>query len=56
LRKVTGYPERREVMVARVRARYDWDAVGESYARLAEGKPAVYSPVAVNRSLPREVA
>jgi glycosyltransferase involved in cell wall biosynthesis len=54
LRKVPGSPEQREVMVARVRARYDWDAVGESYVRLAEGKSAAYSPAAVDRSLPRE--
>lgn len=30
----------------RVRSRYQWDAVAESYMRLAEGRPAGYSPVA----------
>jgi glycosyltransferase involved in cell wall biosynthesis len=43
MRRVVGSPERRGAMLTRVRSLYDWDAVAESYMRLAEGKPAAYS-------------
>lgn len=39
-------PDRSEAMQDRVRSRYQWDAVAESYARLALGKPAAYGPMA----------
>jgi len=38
-----NYPDRSANMLERVRARYDWNAVVASYARLAEGKSADYS-------------
>ena len=44
MRSVIDSPEQRQDMLTRVKSRYDWDAVGESYIRLAEGKAAVYSP------------
>lgn len=42
LREAGKYPDRNANMSKRVRARYDWEAVAESYARLAEGKSADY--------------
>jgi glycosyltransferase involved in cell wall biosynthesis len=44
LRAVVDLPERSTAMRERVRTRYRWDAVGDGYLRLAEGKPAAYSP------------
>jgi glycosyltransferase involved in cell wall biosynthesis len=41
---VVDSPERGGAMRARVRSRYDWNAVVESYVRLVEGKTAAYSP------------
>ena len=46
LRRVLARPDRSATMHSRARARYDWDAVAESYVRLAEGQPATYSPLA----------
>lgn len=43
-RNVLSTPDRSAAMRERVRSRYRWDAVAESYIRLAEGKPAAYSP------------
>ncbi|MDP8901971.1 MAG: hypothetical protein M3N33_12715 [Actinomycetota bacterium] len=43
LREVLGLPDMSEAMRARVRSRYQWDAVAEGYMRLAEGKPANYA-------------
>lgn len=45
LRGVPALPERSEAMRDRVRSRYRWDAVAESYARLAQGQPAAYEPM-----------
>lgn len=45
-REALGLPNGSEAMQARVRARYDWDAVAEAYVRLSEGRPANYSPPA----------
>lgn len=42
LRDLPELPERSEAMRNRVRSRYRWEAVAESYVRLAEGKPAIY--------------
>lgn len=42
-RNARNYPDRSADMLERVRARYDWNAVVASYARLAEGKSADYS-------------
>lgn len=42
LREAGKYPDRNANMSKRVRARYDWEAVAESYARLAAGKSADY--------------
>ncbi len=47
LREVLNYPNRSANMKDRVRSHYDWDAVADSYMRLAGGKPADYSPPAV---------
>ena len=44
-RSVLGRPERTAGMRDRVRVRYRWDSVAESYVRLAEGQPAAYSLV-----------
>ena len=44
LRAVVSLPERSEDMRERVLSHYQWDAVGEAYVRLAEGRPASYSP------------
>jgi glycosyltransferase involved in cell wall biosynthesis len=44
LRAVISFPDRSEAMRERVLSRYQWDAVGEAYVRLAEGEPAAYSP------------
>jgi glycosyltransferase involved in cell wall biosynthesis len=44
LRAVVSLPDRSEAMRERARSRYQWDAVGEAYVRLAEEKPAAYSP------------
>ncbi len=44
MRGVIDSPEQRRNMLTRVKSRYDWEAVGESYIRLANGKPAAYSP------------
>jgi glycosyltransferase involved in cell wall biosynthesis len=41
-------PARSEAMRDRVRSRYRWDAVAESYARLALGRPAAYWPMATD--------
>ena len=46
LRRVLACPDRSATMRSRARSRYDWDAVAESYVRLAEGQPATYSPLA----------
>lgn len=43
-RGVLGSPDDSAAMRERVRARYRWDAVVESYERLAHGKPAGYRP------------
>lgn len=43
-RGVLGEPDGSAALRERVRSLYQWDAVAESYARLAEGKPAGYSP------------
>jgi glycosyltransferase involved in cell wall biosynthesis len=43
IRKVLRCPERSPAMQDRIRAYYDWEAVGESYIRLAQGRPASYS-------------
>lgn len=43
LRNALAYPERSEAMQDRVRSRYDWDAVAESYMHIAEEKSADYS-------------
>ena len=50
MRGVIGSVERREDMQARVRSRYDWNAVVESYIRLVEGKNAAYSPEGTSQS------
>lgn len=42
LRKVLSAPEKAADMRNRVESRYRWDAVTESYMRLAAGKPAAY--------------
>jgi len=42
VRDVLSYPDRSAAMQDRARSRYDWEAVTESYIRLAEGKPAAY--------------
>ena len=44
LRKVLESPADPAAMRERARSLYRWDAVAESYARLAEGKPADYRP------------
>lgn len=44
LRAIVGLPGRPGAMRERVSSRYQWDAVGEAYVRLAEGEPAAYSP------------
>jgi len=44
-RKVMDYPDKSAALRERVHARYQWDAVAESYMRLVEGRPADYSPV-----------
>ena len=46
LRRVLACPDRSATMQSRARARYDWDAVAESYVRLAKGQSATYSPLA----------
>ena len=43
-RKVMDYPDKTALLQERVHARYQWDAVAESYMRLVEGQPADYSP------------
>lgn len=43
LRDALNYPEQSTAMQDRARSHYDWDAVTESYARLAEGQSANYS-------------
>lgn len=43
-RKALNHPEKSAAMKRRVRSRYQWDAVAQSYMRLAEGLPADYSP------------
>lgn len=45
LRGVPGLRDRSEAMRNRVRTRYRWDAVAESYVRLARGQPAAYAPM-----------
>ena len=42
LRSALNYPDQSAALRHRVRSRYDWDAVAESYIRLVEGKPADY--------------
>lgn len=42
LRDARSRPDRSAAMRERVRSRYDWNAVVESYMRLAEGRPAEY--------------
>lgn len=42
LRNVQSSPDRSGAMQARVRSRYDWDAVVESYVHLVEGRAASY--------------
>ncbi len=43
-RRIPTRPERSAAMQARVKSRYQWDAVAENYMRLAEKMPANYSP------------
>ena len=47
LREVLNYPDRSANMQDRLRSHYDWEAVADSYIRLAEGRPADYSPPAI---------
>jgi glycosyltransferase involved in cell wall biosynthesis len=47
LRDVLRDPDQSAALRNRARSHYDWDAVAESYIRLAEGKPADYSPPAI---------
>lgn len=42
IRDVLSRPDRAAIMRSRVRARYDWETVVQSYARLAEGAAADY--------------
>lgn len=42
LRGLPALPDRSRDMRTRVRSRYRWDTVAESYARLAEGRPTEY--------------
>jgi glycosyltransferase involved in cell wall biosynthesis len=44
LRTVLDAPDQSAGMQERARSRYDWEAVADSYVRLAEGQPADYSP------------
>ena len=53
LRRVLACPDRSATMRSRVRSRYDWDAVTESYVRLAQGQPAGYSPLASESRSPQ---
>ena len=44
LQSAAGLPDRSGAMRERVGSRYQWDAVGEAYLRLAGGEPAAYAP------------